>query len=191
MNETIQENKNLFDLKGLLDKRLERTEMSSQANGCGSIIEQNSAAPEFFGAREPQYVLQQERPEHRVICYLSAEGNTITEIADKTGFSKVMIGYVLKQPWAQKLIAEVIKKHGGDAVEIALKGAALDAAMHLINTFKDDKAPHNVRAMCAKETLDRVYGRSQQVVAHLNVTAEELTDEELAKAVTAGTGTNN
>lgn len=148
----------------------------------------------FYGAKAPAYVMQEEKAQHRVICYLAAEGNTRNEIAEKTGFSPVMIGYTLKQPWAQKRIAEIIRQHGGDHVEAALKGAVLDCANLLISTVRDSSMDIKVRSSNAKEILDRVYGKSNQVVTHVNVSPEDLTDEDLAKhlpkaGLTDGSGT--
>jgi len=152
-----------------------------------SVEEDSTAAfPDteaFFGQRSPSYLLQEEKPQHRVICYLAAEGNTRNEIAEKTGFSAVQVGYVLKQPWATKRIADLIRQHGGDQVEYALKGAVLDCAQFLIRTVRDPQCDVKVRSSNAKEILDRVYGRAQQVMTHLNLSAEDLSDGELAKAV--------
>ncbi len=142
-----------------------------------------SAFDGFFGAKAPSYELQQEKPQHRVICYLAAEGNTTTEIAEKTGFTTTMIGYVLKQSWAQKRVADLIRQHGGDQVELALKGAVLDCAKLLIGTVRDKNCDIKVRSSNAKEILDRIYGRSTQLIANVNLTPEDLSDEELVKYV--------
>ena len=178
---------------GSVEKKEEpQTEGTSRLEELCSNIEQDSKAEEmleslgedaFYGAKKPSYVLQEEKPQHRVICYLAAEGNTRNEIAQKTGFHPVMIGYVLKQNWAQKRIAELIRQHGGDQVELALKGAVLDAAQLLIKTVRDPDCDIKVRSSNAKEILDRVYGKSQQVITNLNLSAEDLSDDELAKQV--------
>jgi ribosomal protein S6 len=178
-----------FDIKDLVDEaRFDRAAdsvITSAEAKYGSIIEQHEKEekdPEFFGERNPSYVLQKESPQHRVICYLSAEGKTISEIAEQTGFSKPMIGYVQKQPWACDLISKLIQRHGGDQVIATLKATAQPS----INLIKDIiegrvEADMRLRATMAQQNLDRIYGKAQQTVMHGKVDASELTDQDLAK----------
>ncbi len=150
-----------------------------------------SSAPDFFSlddSRKPQYLLKQEKPHHRVICYELAMGKTAGEIAKEFGFTPAMVYYVEKQPWAKEAVKNLIQQHGGDQVEKVLKGAALDAAEVLVRMKDDESAPHAVRINAAKEILDRIYGRSQQIVNHRKIDASDLTDEELAKLATSHTG---
>ena len=147
----------------------------------------NAAPPDLFNARQPQYTLQAERPEHRVICFLSAQGYSITEIAERTGWTKVMIGYLVKQPFAKKLILEEIHKAGGDAVALTLQREALPSIEKLIEIRDSDKVQAETQRKAAVDLLDRIYGKCAQPIIHAQAAnLDELTDEELAKIVTAG-----
>lgn len=146
----------------------------------------------FFGQGgfEPAYTLQKEEPQHRVICYLAAEGNTNTEISQKTGFTTAMVAYVKKQPWAQSRIAEIIKQSGREAVMNVLKGAALEAARTLAETAKIDgevKARPEVRVRAANDLLNRIYGTAPQFVMHGKIDPGDLEDDELLAIVQTGT----
>jgi hypothetical protein len=144
----------------------------------------------FHGADKfgPAYVLQKEEPQHRVICYLAAEGNTTTEISEKTGYTTACIAYVKKQSWAQRLIAEIQSKSGGKAVKEALSGKALEAAQTLIEAMQGRvegiRAADRIKA--ANDILNRLYGTAPQLVMHGKVDAQDLSDEELAAAIAAG-----
>lgn len=182
-----------FDIKELVEGMEERERIPpmredssiSSIPPCGSIIEQHRIEPEdpgFYGERNPSYLLQKENPQHRVICYLSAEGKTISEIAEQTGFSKVMVGYVQKQPWAEVLIRKLIQRHGGDQVIATLKSTA-QPSIELIRDIIEGnvEADMRLRATMAQQNLDRIYGKAQQTVIHGKVNPSELTDEQLSK----------
>lgn len=148
-------------------------------------------APAFFGSSEgkgPQYTLQEEKAHHRFIIYELASGKTPGEIAKEHGFTPAMVYYVEKQPWAKKEVARLLQQHGGDRVEQVLKGAVLDSANLLISTVRDTSCDIKVRSQNAKEILDRIYGRSQQIVNHRNVDPSDISDSDLAKLATSGTG---
>lgn len=179
-----------FDLRDLLSRP---AAMPTEAllESCSNFEQHQAKPPTFFGAKPPAYIMQEEKAQHRVIIYLAAEGNTITEISQITGFTTATIGYVLKQPWAQEQIQTIIAEKGGDKVELVLKGAALAAAEHLVNTISNAQAPAAVRAKCANDVLDRIYGKAQQVILHGKADPSDLTDEDLAKHIpkTSGSGT--
>lgn len=146
--------------------------------------------PAFFSPREPAYELQSERPIHRAIVYALAAGRKTKEIAEDLKVTPTMVLYVEKQPWARAQIASILQQHGGDAVERLLKGAVVDSANLLIETVRDPKQDIKVRSQNAKEILDRIYGRSQQIVNHRKVEPSDLTDEDLAKSIASGPSSN-
>jgi len=163
-------------------KAMPRTTSDESRNGA---FEQFETRP-FHGAEEfpPAYELQKEDSQHRIICYLSAEGNTTKEIADKTGFTPAMVAYVKKQPWATEFIAKLVAKYGGSGVKAVLQGAALDAAKTIVAVMNDEaNSRPEVRAKCANDILDRLYGTAPKICLHGEVSPEELSDEELAMAV--------
>ena len=131
-----------------------------------------------------QYELQKEDAQHRVICYLAAEGYTTSEIADKTGFTTACVAYVKKQPWALDLVAKLIAKHGGAGVKQVLQGAALAAAKTIVDVMDGTiESRPEVRAKAANDILDRLYGTAPKIMVHSNVDADELSDEELVAIV--------
>lgn len=191
----------LFDLATLLNEKEE--EQPSAVNKLNGTLDEKegfvilpetstaSAIRPFHGeetGKGPQYVLQREKAHHRIIVYELAKGKTAGEIAAEFGFTPAMVYYVEKQPWAKEEVKNLIHQHGGDAVEKVLKEAALPAAEVLIRMKDDEKAPHAVRVNAAKEILDRIYGRSQQIINHRQVDPSDITDEELAKSITTRTG---
>lgn len=174
-----------FDLADLIQpKGHPSTEQSEESR---SIIErhladkpQSCADTPFFNARRGAYILQEEKPRHRLMCLLSAEGFDNTEIAKQLDYTTAHVNYVLKQPWALSFISKLLAEKGGNAVQEVLQGAAMKAAEHLAKTIDNSQAPASVRAKCANDILDRVFGKAQQIVLHGKADPSEMTDEELA-----------
>lgn len=146
--------------------------------------------PKFWNQdkRKPQHVIQVERPEHRAICILAAQGLTSTEISEQTGWTTSTIQNVRKQEWAQAYIAQLMEKAGRKQVMSELQGAAKDAAALIIKSVRGELADQKPADRCkdAHKLLDRLYGTAPQVVMHGNVDVNDLTDEELAATIASG-----
>lgn len=146
--------------------------------------------PKFWNQdkRKPQHVIQVERPEHRAICILAAQGLTSTEISEQTGWTTATIQNVRKQEWAQAYIAQLMEKAGRKQVMSELQGAAKDAAALIIKSVRGELADQKPADRCkdAHKLLDRLYGTAPQVVMHGNVDVNDLTDEELAATIASG-----
>ena len=176
----------------------ETSTMSQEAARCEAPIKPNggpqptygrmeAAPPDLFNARQPTYELKAERPEHRTIIFLAAQGMSITEIAQKTGWTTAMIGYVVKQPWAKELILKEIHDKGGDAVAMTLQREALPSIQKLIDIRDSEETQAETQRKAAVDLLDRIYGKCAQPIIHAQAAdLESLTDEELAKIVTQG-----
>ena len=138
----------------------------------------------YFRGREfnPQYVLQKEEPQHRMICILAAEGYTNTEIAEKLGFTTAMIAYVKKQPWAMEYVAKV-QGTGAKSVRRILTGAAAAAATVLVDAAEGALSKTHMkdidRIKAANDILNRLFGTAPQLVQHQRIDPKELSDEEL------------
>lgn len=197
-----------FDISDLLDELNEPQANTNKVQAVGANTNESVTAPEqaaktetvsepeitdvpkFWnqGARKPQHVIKVERPEHRAICILAAQGFTSTEISEQTGWTTAMIQNVRKQEWAQSYIAQLMEKAGRKQVMNELQGAAKDAAALIIQSVRGELADQKPADRCkdAHKLLDRLYGTAPQVVMHGNVDVNDLTDEELAATIASG-----
>ena len=142
------------------------------------------AFPRLFNATDASHINQREKYEHRLIALLKATGMSNTEIAKETGYTPVMVGYIVKQPWAVDLILSRI--HGSsDAAMKALQDASLAAAMRLIEIAETAKN-EEVKRKANNDILDRKYGKPNQPYTLATKGAHEMSDDELAKAVQSG-----
>lgn len=132
-----------------------------------------SAENRLFGDQNPSYTVKHERPEHRIIIFLKAQGHSNVEIATLTGFTTVMVGYVLKQPWARMRLIHEIEQSGRDGVHELLKGAVNDCVLTLIDIAGDQEAKRSDRIAASNSVLDRYLGKPTVRVesTNTNVTA--------------------
>lgn len=103
--------------------------------------------------------LQAEKPEHRIVLWMKAQGYSNREIAAATGYTPTHIGTITAQPWFRKKVAEIINSEGRDAVKVMLQGEVMPS-IELLRTVRDDPtAKKSDRVTAAKDLLDRFLGK--------------------------------
>ncbi len=136
----------------------------------------------FHASPSPSHWLKYEKPYHRMMAMLSAEGHSLREIAQMTGFSTVSISNVLRQPWMQKIILEHITTQS-DQVMLSVRAECLKSVA-VITELRDTAESEPVRLKAAQDFLDRTYGKPNQPMSVSQVDASQLSDDELAKLAT-------
>lgn len=181
---------NVFDVASLIESRSNLEQDNPRAEGAlASDRNFNSVLSRpLHNGRSAGYLLKAEKPEHRFITLLAAQGFTPKEIAEQTGYSTVMINYVIKQEWAQEFIVGAMAESGGQGIEVALKHAAVKAALGMEDLLQraQEAKQLEVERKVRKDMQDRWFGTAAQVVQHVQVDPSDLTDEELAKLATNG-----
>ncbi len=114
----------------------------------------------------PNLAIIHEKPVHRLIVYLKAQGHSNKEVADRTGLSQPWVSQITRQPWFRLRLVQELKEAGVDAIESVLKSSALDSVFTLIDLRDDQTAPKAVRSACANSLLDRFRGKPVQTVQH-------------------------
>ena len=164
----------------------------TMASGEGVVSDNRTGQDDLalFNPQQPLHTLQKERPEHRIVIYLKAQGYSHKEIGEITGYSPQAVMYICRQPWAQERIVKVIHDGGQDAVNTLLKGAAVDAVQRLITEQDNDNASPRERISAANSILDRVFGRPNQPMTHYRAEdLEKMSDEQLMRLLPNGTTT--
>jgi hypothetical protein len=115
---------------------------------------------EFYNDKPANLDCLSERPEHRVMIYLRAQGKTTKEIAAATGYSYHWVGQILRQPWFKKRLVELLDSEGRDSVQNLLKAEVMPSLEKLIEIRDDPKARQADQISSVKELLDRFLGKS-------------------------------
>jgi hypothetical protein len=147
----------------------------------------NGKVKSMFSPREPYYAIKHQRLEHMTVIYLKAQGLTNTEIAAQTGWTTVAISNLLRQPWAQEQVLEIVHQNGGNAVQQCLNANALKAVQRLVREMDNDDARPSERIVAADKLLDRLYGKPNQPIEHRAGDTSQMSDEELEAIVKRGT----
>lgn len=106
---------------------------------------------------------QKEKPVHRLMAVLAAQGLSPSEIAEHTGMKVELVRSVLREPWAKRVVAQLLMDRGRQAAETILKSAASDSVFTLIE-LRDTAKSEAVRKGCADSILDRYLGKPTQYV---------------------------
>lgn len=112
----------------------------------------------------PSTFILKEKPEHRIVIYLKAQGLSNKEIARRIGYQESWVAQILRQPWARARLVKEIGEQGRDAIASLLQGTVEDSLFTLIDIrdSKDAKAADRVAA--ANSLLDRFLGKPTQRV---------------------------
>ncbi|HEY5960950.1 MAG TPA: hypothetical protein VIV60_30550 [Polyangiaceae bacterium] len=140
---------------------------------------------------DPHWRTVREKPIHRAVIFLKAQGLSNREISTRLGIHWVTVCNIVRQPWAAKQIVEEIAKAGRGEVETLLEGAVADSIVKLINLRDDDDAPKDVQRKSANDLLDRFYGKPNQKIITASVDPNDLSDAELAEIARKGLSKTN
>jgi hypothetical protein len=128
---------------------------------------------------QPNLGIIHEKPEHRALVYMKAQGLSNRECCERTGYSDAWMSQICRQPWFRTALIRELKNAGVDAVRKCIQAAALDSVFTLIDLRDDVKAPASVRSRNADSLLDRYLGKATQHLEHSTPTApntEEMHD---------------
>jgi len=146
----------------------------------------------LFNDRPPHYDIKHQKPEHRTIIFLKAEGNTNIEIARVMGMSPVAISNILRQPWARTQLLDEINKAGRNEVVVIFKGAAADVAQTMVDIIQSEDTKASDKISAGHLILDRLFGKATQPMAHSfsDKDFNTMSDEELFKIASGDVATN-
>lgn len=140
----------------------------------------------FFNPREPNLAILHEKPEHRVFIMMKARGWSNREIANATGYTDAWISQLMRQPWAQRTLAEEIARAGRDEIATLLEGSAADSIRRLIDVRDDPETPPAVVSATCERLLDRFLGKPRQQVDVVQKKMADVDDiNELDKQIEA------
>lgn len=143
--------------EGAIMDLAESSRKPSKARMSSSKLESDSSEI-FHGQRPPQWEIASEKPEHRQIAYMIANGMSQAEVVRVTGLSQPAVSNLCRQPWFVKRVATIIEENGRSAIEETFKNAAMDS-VHTIIWLRDNAKSETVKYNSAVHLLDRVLGK--------------------------------
>lgn len=119
-------------------------------------------ADNFHNAKPPSLEIIEEKPEHRLMVFLKAQGLTNGELAERMNYSHAQVSQITRQPWWRARFAEECKIAGRDAIEAFLKGEALPSLEALVEIRDNPEEKGSARVAAANSILDRAFGKPTQ-----------------------------
>lgn len=140
------------------------------------VVSEYLGGKSLAGDTAPNLAVLKERPEHRIMLYLKAQGLSNQEIAGKTGYGYQWVCQVVRQPWFRKAFVELVEDAGKDATEEFLRGEVLNSLTTLVEIRDNPEAKEASRVAAANAVLDRALGKPTQ-----HIQTERIGNSENAK----------
>jgi len=119
---------------------------------------------ELFNSKDPNLVILHEKPEHRLLLWMKAQGASNKEISEQSGYTYPWLSQLFRQPWAQQRLIEMMDQCGRNRVSTMIASAAEDSVMTLIELRDDEDTPAVVRKSSAEYLINRFLGTPTQQV---------------------------
>lgn len=117
----------------------------------------------FAGTRAPIYEVVTEKPWHRSAAFMFARGATSQEVALNLEVAPSTVSNLLRQPWFQDRVTQLMAEYGGRDVIELFKAEAFNSLVTLVE-LRDTAKSETVRKSSATEILDRALGKPLQRV---------------------------
>lgn len=155
----------------------------------GSALEHEvlTSSDVLFNPTTPQQVILHEKPEHRIVILLKAQGMSNKAIAERTDFTPFYVSQILRQPWARQRLMAEISDAGRDPIHELFRGELANSVHTLIELRDDPQQLGSTRAACARDIIQQVLGKPVQRSENLNTNVNldrgdvEALDRELAE----------
>jgi hypothetical protein len=112
-----------------------------------------------------------------------SKGYTVEEIAIHTGYTRLRVGEVLRQPWAQMNIVDDIQRSVQDEVKALLENEVLPSIKKQAALRDDPDAPKAVQLAAANALLDRFLGKPNQPITQHQGDPAQMSNKELEERV--------
>ena len=134
----------------------------------------------LFNAKEPNLQVKHEKPEHRYLLWMKAQGASNREIAGQSGYSESWLSQLFRQPWAQETLVRMLKESGKSVLDQTLEiiqGEAVNSLNRLVAIRDDPEAPYPVQRACCVDILEQYLGKPKQKVEVDQTRSKESVEE--------------
>ena len=137
----------------------------------------------YFGDidTQPGQMRKKEKPVHRLMAFMAANGYNHKEISEATGQTTASVSNVLRQPFMRALMQATQRDMEGDfRKEVVEKG---QAAFARVVELSESARSEAVKADLDKYLINRYLGMPSQPIEQIGKPAADMTDDELKMAV--------
>jgi hypothetical protein len=151
----------------------------------------------LHGARRPPVTLQQERPEHRFLVFLYAQGISTKDIFIQLGgewdasrnapisgtgqYSYQHLHTIRRQAWFQSKLVQYMEECGKDVVKAKFEMELMPSIDKVIAIRDDQNAPVAIQLRAAESLIDRFLGKAAITVVQQTPSSVERYEKEVAE----------
>lgn len=139
-------------------RRFDPSLTANQPKTQESFEQYSSRVDSLFGDKPSYQAVKHEKPEHRLMLWLSLQGHNAIEIARITGYTPEHVRTIRKQPWFRESFCRLSTETGRDVIEAFLEGEVIPTCQALIE-LRDKAESEAVRKAACDSILDRVRGK--------------------------------
>lgn len=146
---------------------------SEQSNSISELDYLDS--PEcLHNAKLPQLNIIHEKPWHRAVAYMLAQGFTQREVSARFGKTEPWISQLARQPWFQQRVVDELKEGGIDKIKALLDAETLPS-LEKVTYLRDHAKNESVQLTAAFDIINRTLGKPTQKVETVNTTDIKMT----------------
>jgi len=151
----------------------------------------------LHNASRPQVVIQKERPEHRFLVFLYAQGMSTKDIYIQLGgewdskrnlpisgtsaqYSYQHLHNIRRQAWFQTKLIEYMEECGKDVIRAKFEAELMPSIEKVISIRDDADAPKQLQLRAAESLIDRFLGKPIQQVQSVPVASVSKYEKEAA-----------
>ena len=141
----------------------------------------------LFNAKEPNLQIMHEKPEHRWMLWMKAQGSSNREIAQETGYSESWLSQLFRQPWAREVVLDMMKASGKGTLERVLarvEGEVMNSLDKLVDVRDNPETPPAVVRACSVDIIEQFLGKPKQkmdITQQVTTIDVAETDKEIAR----------
>ena len=144
----------------------------------------NAALPNgLFNDLDAREILTYEKPVHRRMAEMAAQGYTHKEIGEFTGYTPHYVSNVLRQPHMREHTLKTIKQTVQDEMKEFLEGEVLPSLRVLKEVRDSETVKPSDKITASTALLDRFLGKPTQPISTGAKPPAEMSDEELREQV--------
>lgn len=113
------------------------------------------------GYRPPNLACTFEKPEHRLLLYLKAQGYSNREVAQKTGYTEAWVSQITRQPWFLKRLLTEVRAAGREGLQKFMQVQA-EESLYKVVQLRETAKSEVVQLGAAINLLDRFFGKPIQ-----------------------------
>jgi predicted XRE-type DNA-binding protein len=119
----------------------------------------------LFNGKDPNLQVLHEKPEHRYLLWMKAQGASNKEIAEQSGYTQSWLSQLFRQPWAQARLVKMLSESGKPVLDRTLEliqAEAVNSVSKLISIRDDPEAPFAVQRACCVDLIEQFLGKPKQ-----------------------------